>query len=60
MTLSKHELFVWQAPSFNFELDANQILTKALKVGFVREVGEDQYEINENYGEEYAGYGGAN
>ncbi len=50
MTLSKHELFISQAPSFNFELDADQILAKALEVGFVKEVGPDQYEVNENYG----------
>ena len=47
--LSKQELFLEQAPSFNFELDADQLLAKALKVGFVRRVGKDKYEVNENY-----------
>jgi len=47
--LSKHELFMNQAPSFNFDLNADQILAKALKVGFVTEVSEDQYLVNEDY-----------
>ena len=47
--LSKQELFLEQAPCFNFELDADQLLAKALKVGFVRRVGKDKYEVNENY-----------
>ena len=47
--LSKKELFMNQAPSFNFDLNADQILAKALDVGFVTEVSEDQYLVNENY-----------
>mgnify|MGYP000106009003 FL=1 len=47
--LSKKDLFMWQAPSFNFDLNADQILAKALKVGFVTEVSEDQYLVNEDY-----------
>jgi len=47
--LSKRELFMNQAPSFNFDLNADQILAKALDVGFVTEVSEDQYLVNENY-----------
>ena len=49
--ISKEELFIAQAPSFNFELNADQLLAKALEVGFVKKVGEDKYEVNENYGE---------
>ena len=44
---------MWQAPSFNFDLDADQLLKKALKVGFVTKVSEDQYLINENYISKY-------
>ena len=33
--LSKKDLFMWQAPSFNFDLNADEILAKALEVGFV-------------------------
>lgn len=47
--VTKEELFIAQAGSFNFELDADQLLAKALKVGFVRRVGKDKYEVNENY-----------
>ena len=47
--LSKKELFMNQAPSFNFDLNADQILSKALEVGFVTEVSEDQYLVNEDY-----------
>ena len=47
--LSKKDLFMWQAPSFNFDLNADQILAKALDVGFVTEVSEDQYLVNEDY-----------
>ena len=38
-----------QAPSFNFELDEDQLLDKALEVGFVTKVDEDLYEVNNNY-----------
>ena len=44
--LSKHELFMEQAPNWNFELDADALLAKALEVGFVRKVEEDKYEVN--------------
>ena len=46
---SKHSLWMAQAPSWNFELDADQLLAKALALGFVTEVGEDKYEMNQNY-----------
>ena len=48
-TVTKKELFMWQAPSFNFDLSADQILDKALKVGFVKKVGDDKYLVNEDY-----------
>ena len=47
--LTKQELFMAQAPSWNFELDADQLLDKALEVGFVTKVGDDQYQVNNNY-----------
>ena len=46
---SKQSLWMNQAPSFNFELDADQLLAKALEDGFVRKVGEDSYQMNEDY-----------
>lgn len=47
--LSKHELFMEQAPNWNFELDADALLAKALEVGFVRKVEEDKYEVNKDW-----------
>jgi len=48
-TLTKKELWNEQAPNFNFELDEDELLEKALESGFVTEFGKDQYEINNNY-----------
>tara|TARA_R110001606_G_scaffold3931_2_gene18838 strand:+ start:659 stop:865 length:207 start_codon:yes stop_codon:yes gene_type:complete len=50
-TYTKKSLFLSQAQSFNFELNAEQILAKALEAGFVVKIGEDLYEVNVNYGE---------
>ena len=47
--LSKQELWVWQAPSWNFELDADELLDKALELGFVTKISNDKYLINEEY-----------
>ena len=48
---TKASLFQSQAPCFNFELDATQILALALKKGFITPVeGEDDlYLMNEEY-----------
>ena len=43
---SKQELFMAFEPRFNFELDADQLLALALKIGFVKKVGDDKYESN--------------
>lgn len=52
--ITKEQLFNQQAPSFNFELDADQLLAKALKDGYVKEIGiketiADEYYLNEDY-----------
>jgi hypothetical protein len=52
--ITKEQLFNQQASSFNFELDADQLLAKALKDGYVKEIGimetiADEYYLNENY-----------
>lgn len=52
VVFSKKSLFLAQAPSFNFELDEDQLLAKALEVGFVTKIGDDKYLMNNNYGEE--------
>ena len=46
---SKKTLFHAQAPRWNFELDADQLLDKALELGFVKKIGEDEYIQNEEY-----------
>jgi hypothetical protein len=33
----------------NFEMDEPQLLAEALKRGFVTKVGDDQYQVNEDY-----------
>ena len=55
-TVTKKELWLQQAPSFNFELgeafkteDADALLKKALEVGFVTKTDKDQYLVNEEY-----------
>tara|TARA_R110002050_G_scaffold105904_4_gene215690 strand:+ start:30 stop:206 length:177 start_codon:yes stop_codon:yes gene_type:complete len=48
---SKNELWLNQAPSFNFELNKDQLLEKALEVGFVSKVGDDKYLLNDSYGD---------
>ena len=45
-TVTSNELWLQQAPSFNFELDEPQLLAKALELGFVTEVGKNSYLIN--------------
>tara|TARA_R110001606_G_C15339847_1_gene646454 strand:- start:233 stop:412 length:180 start_codon:yes stop_codon:yes gene_type:complete len=48
--INKNELFKWQAPAFNFELNADQILKYAIEVGFVTELDEkDAYLVNDEY-----------
>ena len=47
--VTKKELFMWQAPAFNFELSADQLLEKALKAGFVTKTGDDEYLVNDNF-----------
>ena len=49
MIYTKKSLWLEQAPSFNFELDQEQLLKKALEVGFVIQVGEDKFERSGEY-----------
>jgi len=48
-TFTKKTLWLNQAPSFNFELNEDQLLSKALEVGFIKKIDEDLYELNEEY-----------
>jgi len=47
--VTSRELWMQQAPSFNFELGEEALLKKALEAGFVTKTDEDQYLINEDY-----------
>ena len=47
--VTKKELWLQQAPSFNFELGEDALLKKALEVGFVTKTDKDQYLVNEEY-----------
>jgi hypothetical protein len=38
-----------QAPSWNFELDEEQLLNKALELEFVTKIGDNKYLMNNNY-----------
>ena len=49
IVLTQRELWQAQAPSWNFELDIDQLLDKALELGFVTKVDDDLYEINNDY-----------
>ena len=43
MIYTKKSLWLVHAPDFCFELDQDQLLKKALEVGFVIQVGEDKF-----------------
>ena len=49
MTFTKHELFMAQAPCWNFELDEEQLLDRALELEFVTKIGDDKYLMNNDY-----------
>jgi hypothetical protein len=49
LVYTKQEFFQGYAPQFNFELDSDQLVKKGLELGFITEVGEDRYLINEDY-----------
>ena len=49
VVFTKHELFMAQAPSWNFELNEDQLLNKALELEFVTKIGDDKYLMNNDY-----------
>ena len=49
--ITKEELYLSQAPAFNFEYDADELLHQALLSGYVDQVGDDQCQVNVNYPE---------
>ncbi|MAL44254.1 hypothetical protein [Hyphomonas sp.] len=50
ITFTKKSLWVNQAPCFNFELNEDELLDKALKENFVIKIGEDLYKLNMDHG----------
>jgi hypothetical protein len=50
---TKKSLFQAQAPSWNFELDEDQLLITALCTGFVTKIGDDKYLMNNEYKNKY-------
>jgi hypothetical protein len=50
---TKETLFMAQAPSWNFELDEDQLLDTALGTGFVTKIGDDKYLMNNEYVNKY-------
>jgi len=51
--INQEQLWFSQAPFFNFEYNSTQLLDIALERQFVRQVGEDLYEVNRNYPEPF-------
>ena len=49
VVFTKHELFMAQAPSWNFELDEEQLLDRALELEFVTKIGNNKYLMNDDY-----------
>lgn len=48
--ITKNELWLWQLPNFNFDIDEDKMLKVALKRGFVEKTDkEDLYKVNYNY-----------
>ena len=45
---TKKEFFMEFAPSFNFEYCENQLIDKGLELGFITEVSNNKYSINQN------------
>ena len=46
-TINKKQLYQANAAKFNFELNADEILEKALEVKLITRFGDDEYIINE-------------
>ena len=45
-TFTKQEFFQRHAPDFNFELDADQLVKKALEIGYILRCGSGLFKYN--------------
>jgi|TARA_R110000822_G_C15045791_1_gene465854 hypothetical protein len=48
-TFTKKSLWTNQAPALNFEYGEDELLALAIERGFVTEIGEDLYQMNDKY-----------
>jgi len=49
IVFTKEQLWLNQAPCFNFELDEDELLKQALSSGFVTKIAEDKFLVNNEY-----------
>jgi len=49
IVFNKHDLWMNQAPSWNFELNEDELLAKAIELGFVTAIGDNEYLVNNEY-----------
>ena len=49
IVFTKKQLWLNQAPCFNFELDEDELLEQALIKGFVTKIAEDKFLVNNDY-----------
>ena len=49
IVFTKKQLWLNQAPCFNFELDEDELLEQALIKGFVTKIAEDKFLVNNEY-----------
>ena len=50
ITFTKKSFWLNQAHCFNFELNEDELLDKALKENFVIKIGKDLYKLNMDHG----------
>ena len=49
IVFTKKQLWLNQAPCFNFELDEDELLEQALIKGFVTKIAEDKFLVNNEH-----------
>ena len=49
IVFTKKQLWLNQAPCFNFELNEDELLEQALSKGFVTKIAEDKFLVNNEY-----------
>ena len=49
IVFTKKQLWLNQAPCFNFELDEDELLKQALSSGFVTKIAENKFLVNDGH-----------